>query len=123
MTSVLSSFVGARPDAPSNMPLAVLLLGVGAQFCLFSIAMPARAQNLQLANDGSFEAVSGYAGKSLTIGATGGFRGLAAIEWFEDGNDPCKLVLDTKHLNNKDVNQPSIVLTGTHTVLGKQPCR
>ena len=64
------------------------------------------AQNLTLADATTFIAVSSYDRSNHTIRVTGGFRGMTAITWHEDSDEPCKLVLDTKHLNRQDINEP-----------------
>src|SRR5947207_2246354 len=91
-------------------------------FVLTIIVWGAEAQDLTLADDATFTAVSGYAGATKLLGATGGFRGLAAIEWFEDSDEPCKIRLNSVHVNTGDVNQPELLLNGTQPRLGKQPC-
>ncbi len=82
----------------------------------------AHAQNLTLTNNPTVTAVSGYAGANSTLGASSGLRGLTAIEWYEDGDEPCKLILDTKDFNTQDINRPQIVLEDVYTHVGKQPC-
>ncbi len=89
---------------------------------LLLLPLSALAQNLTLASDATFTMVSGYAGGNLTLGAADGSRGLARITWYEQGDDPCKLVLNNKDLNTRAVTQPQIVLKGTYTNLGKAPC-
>ena len=97
------------------IPMAIFLV-------LTIVVCGAEAQNLTLADDATFTAVSGYAGANKTLGATGGFRGLTAIEWWEDSDEPCKIRLDSVHVNTGDVNQPELALTGVQPRLGSQPC-
>ena len=89
---------------------------------LLLLPLSALAQNLTLTGDATFTAVSGYAGGNETRGATDGSRGITAITWYEDGDEPCKLVLDTKDFNTRDINNPQVVLKDVYTHTGKQPC-
>lgn len=90
--------------------------------CLAIGAMPLQANNLTLIDNSTTTKVSGYAGQFKSVGPTGGFRGISAIEWWEDRDKPCKLELTTKHFNNGDTNQPEIILDGVTTNLGTKQC-
>ncbi|HMH53981.1 MAG TPA: hypothetical protein VK548_27355 [Candidatus Acidoferrum sp.] len=91
-------------------------------FLLTTLVCGAEAQDLTLADDATFTPVSGYAGATKILGPTGGFRGLTAIEWWEDSDEPCKIRLDSVNVNTGDVNQPELVLNGIQPRLGSQPC-
>lgn len=78
--------------------------------------------NLKFQDDATWTSVSGYAAGYKTLGASGGYRGLYRIKWWEDRDDPCKLELSTRHFNTFDTNKPSVLLDSTYTHVGHQPC-
>jgi hypothetical protein len=107
---------GSRRSASA---LAAVMM---APLVLGSVPLAAQAQSVTLNNNPTVTAVSGYAGGSVTLGASSGLRGLTAIEWYEDSDEPCKLILDTKDFNTQDINRPQVLLEDVYTHAGKQPC-